>query len=96
MLYHTQISFKYKKVQKEIFFFGQFTMGNEESKIQDPKANVINEVEVVDKQDSNSLQLQLWIIIFLITIQIGLKLFLLHKKSLKRRYMNRAASMAEV
>lgn len=84
--------------QKVLLFYLNFfyKMLDENSKILNPKANVVNEVEVVEKQDSSILQLQLWIIIFFIGIQLGLKLFLLHKKSLKRKYLNRAASVAEI
>lgn len=71
-------------------------MGKEQSKIENPKANVVNEVEVTETKDSTSLQLLLWIIIMLLILQVGLKIFLLHKKSLKRRYMTRAASMAQI
>lgn len=71
-------------------------MLDEQSKIVNPKANIVNEIDVAEKQDSTITQIQLWIIIFLIAMQVGLKLFLLHKKSLKRKYMNRAASLAEV
>lgn len=71
-------------------------MGKEQSKIVNPKANVVNEVEVVENNTSGSLPFLLWIIIILLSIQIGLKVFLLHKKSLKRRYMARAMSMDKI
>lgn len=71
-------------------------MGKEQSKIENPKANVVNEVEVTETNDSPSLQFLLWIIIVLMSLQIGLKIYLLHKKSLKRRYLTRATDLAQI
>lgn len=71
-------------------------MGKEQSKIENPKANVVNEVDIIENKESTSVPYLLWIIISLLVMQVAIKIFLLHKKSLKRKYMTRAASLAQI
>lgn len=72
-------------------------MGQPESKLEKPNANVITNVEVVDhtaRIDS------LWFLLLCITVMTGanltLKLYLLHKRSLRKKYASRADNLDKI
>lgn len=72
-------------------------MGKQQSKLVRPNANVINEVKVVERELS---LFQIEICLILITIFLGLsfalKIYSMHNKILKKKYILRANSMDRV
>lgn len=62
-------------------------MGKEQSKIANPKANVINEV-VVEQKDNGFEQIKLYLLIIaaVAVIELALKLYGMHNKRIKKRY----------
>lgn len=72
-------------------------MGKTQSKVEKPNANVINNVKIVDHtQEINSLWLLLLILIILSTINLLIKIYQLHKKSLKKKYSSRADNLDKI
>lgn len=69
-------------------------MGKEQSKIEKPVANVINEVEA--PREINSYDKYFIIIIILLVCHLLIKLYTWHKKTLKKQYLTRAASLAQI
>ena len=65
-------------------------MGKHQSKIDNPNANIINEVEMVQPTNDN---MYLIIITVLLSAQLAIQVYQLHKKALLKRYLN-AASVA--
>lgn len=66
-------------------------MGGKQTKLEEPAANVINEVKMVTVEAPT---LYLIIIIALLAAQFITTIYQLHKKSLRKNYIIRAASMA--
>lgn len=66
-------------------------MGGQKSKIVNPKANVINEVEIVEAD--SSIKIYLIIIIGIMALQFATTIYQLHKRSIKKSYA-RSASIA--
>lgn len=64
-------------------------MGNRETKIVDPKANVINEVIVEQKNNNGIDQIKLYLLIItvILGIELVLKLYKMHNKRIKKRYI---------
>lgn len=72
-------------------------MGKQQSKIVNPNANVINNVEIVDHTAQiDSLWYLLLILIVLCAVNLLLKVYLLHKRSIKKRYMSRANELDKI
>lgn len=69
-------------------------MGKQESKLERPSANVINEVEV--NEQIVNYEVYLIIITVLLAAHLAIKLYSWHKKTLKKTYMARAASVAQI
>ncbi|KAH8283390.1 hypothetical protein KR054_008070 [Drosophila jambulina] len=68
-------------------------MGGKQSKADDNTANVVNTLEVVDTTPHLNAQYMLLLILVIISaLNLALKLYLLHKRSLKKTYMSRAKS----
>lgn len=66
-------------------------MGGQNTKIKDPKANVINEVEIQAPQvNIKNIELMLVVITIAILANICIKLYVMHKKSLKREFKCKA------
>lgn len=72
-------------------------MGHRNSKISNPTANVVNNVEVVDHTTQID---SLWYILLASTtlsaVDLLLKLYLLHKRSLRKRYTSRADNLDKI
>lgn len=66
-------------------------MGGQTSKIQNPNANVINQVKIVEVE--SSVQNYLIIIIAIMAFQFATTVYQLHKRSIKKNYA-RSASLA--
>lgn len=66
-------------------------MGGQKSKIENPNANVINEVKIVEVE--SSIQTYLIIIIAIMAMQLLVTVYQLHKRSLKKNY-TRSISLA--
>lgn len=66
-------------------------MGGQESKIANPNANVINEVKIVEVENSSTIYLK--IIIAIMALQLLTTVYQLHKRSLKKNYV-RSMSLA--
>lgn len=66
-------------------------MGGQESKIDRPNANVINEVKIVEVEAST--KIYLIIIIAIMVLQFMTTLYQLHKKAIKKNYA-RSISLA--
>lgn len=74
-------------------------MGGTQSKNDHPNANVINDViveENVKIPEDNSTKIMLFIITLILVINMIMKLYKLHNNKLKRKYLNRAASVASI
>ncbi|KAH8409638.1 hypothetical protein KR215_004885, partial [Drosophila sulfurigaster] len=66
-------------------------MGGTQSKADDNTANVVNTVEIVDTTPHlNSLYVLLLILVIISAFNLVLKIYLLHKRSLRKTYMSRA------
>lgn len=69
-------------------------MGNRSTKIQDPKANVINEIEIDQKQvNTERMEICLVIITIFTVLTFALRVYAIHNKNLKKRYMSRANNL---
>lgn len=72
-------------------------MGGKESKIDNPTANVINEVEVMENRvDLHTIELCLIIMTILIALNSILKAYAFHNKRLKKKYISRANDLDKV
>lgn len=64
-------------------------MGNPESKLEKPNANVINEVEIKeDKINLQTIEICMIIITIVSIINLALHVFALHNKKLKKKYIS--------
>lgn len=63
-------------------------MGKPNSKLENPNANVINEVEIEQDRspDQSTIQLYLLIITVCVCLNFFLKVYSLHNKRLKKKY----------
>ncbi|KAH8236863.1 hypothetical protein KR032_010223, partial [Drosophila birchii] len=67
------------------------TMGGKQSKADDNSANVVNTIEVVDTTPQlNALYVLLLILVIISALNLALKIYILHKRSLRKIYMSRA------
>lgn len=66
-------------------------MGKPNSKIENPNANVVNEV-IVERKEFNFSQIELCVLLItiIVCINLALKLYTFHNRRLKKRYMSRA------
>lgn len=72
-------------------------MGGKESKIDNPNANVVNNVEIIDHTTQlNSLWYLVLILTLLSAAHLLLKLYLLHKRSLRKRYASRGNDLEKI
>lgn len=72
-------------------------MGKPQSKIVNPNANVINNVEIVDHTAHiDSLWYLLLILTVLCAVNLLLKVYLMHKRSIKKRYMSRGNDLDKI
>lgn len=66
-------------------------MGQSQTKLDKPAANVINEVEISqDKLNLNKIEICLLIITILLGISFALKIYSMHTRRLRKRYSSRA------
>lgn len=72
-------------------------MGKTESKLEKPNANVVNNLEIIDHREQiNSLWILLLILIIITAVNLIMKLYILHKRSLRKRYASRATDLDKV
>lgn len=72
-------------------------MGGKQSKITDPAANIVNEIEVNQEMANFALiETTLVIISVLMCLSVALKLYSMHNKMLKRKYLNRINSVEKI
>lgn len=72
-------------------------MGGKESKIENPNANVVNNIEIIDHTSQlDSLWYLLLISTVLCAVNLLLKIYLLHKRSLRKRYVSRANDLEKI
>lgn len=72
-------------------------MGGKNAKFENPKANIINNVEVIDHtSELNSLWYLLLILVAISAISLLLKIYILHKRSLKKTYISRANNIEKI
>lgn len=72
-------------------------MGGKQTKFKDSQANVVNNVEVIDHTTQlDSLWYLLLISAVVNVINLILKLYLLHKRSLKKRYASRGNDLDKI
>lgn len=72
-------------------------MGGKNAKFENPKANIINNVEVIDHtSELNSLWYLLLISVAISAISLLLKIYILHKRSLKKAYISRANNIEKI
>lgn len=72
-------------------------MGGKNAKFENPKANIINNVEVIDHtSELNSLWYLLLISVAISAVSLLLKIYILHKRSLKKAYISRANNIEKI
>lgn len=72
-------------------------MGGKNTKLDNPKANVINNVEIIDHTSQlSSLWYLLLISAILSAVNLLLKIYILHKRSLKKRYISRGNDLDKI
>lgn len=72
-------------------------MGGQKSKIERPNANVVNNVEIIDHTNQlDSLWFLLLISTILSAVSLLIKIYLLHKRSLRKRYASRANELDKI
>ena len=72
------------------------TMGSWGSKVEKPVANVVNKVEIEEQNGITFIECLMLIITVILTLQFILKLYSIHKKTLKKKYMSRAMSIPQL
>lgn len=66
-------------------------MGNKESKIKNPNANVVNNIEVKDHTEHlNSIWCLLLTTLIINILHFLIAIYKIHKRSLKKKYISRA------
>lgn len=72
-------------------------MGNQEAKLTNPKANVVNEV-VVEQKDNGFEQMKIYLLIItvILAIELALKLYRMHTKGLKKRYIGQVSEIERI
>ena len=69
-------------------------MGGQESKITDPKANVVNEVVIThNNSDLLLIEICLLIITTIVCIDVLVKIYSQHNKILKKKYQSRETDL---
>lgn len=72
-------------------------MGGQKSKVADSPANVINNVEIVDHTSQiDSLYYVMIVLTTISAINLALKMYLLHKRSLKKQYLSRGNDLDKI
>lgn len=72
-------------------------MGKPNSKIENPNANVVTNVEIVDHtSEINSLRIIMLVLTIITALNFLLKIYILHKRSLRKQYLSRANDLDKV
>lgn len=72
-------------------------MGTKQSKIRDPNANVINNIEVVDHTSHlNAIWDLVMATLIISLLHLVITLYLMHKRSLRKRYSSRADNLDKI
>lgn len=69
-------------------------MGKTESKVASNNGQVVNEIEIIEAPQTTNILLI--ILVILATGEALLKLFMWHRQSLKRKYLNKAVSIDQL
>lgn len=72
-------------------------MGQEQSKIVKPNANVVNEVKVVERE-VNLFKVELYLVLLtaFVCLNFALKVYAMHNKILKKKYLAKASNQVQV
>lgn len=71
-------------------------MGKQQSKISQSPANVINEIEIEEKQGTNDIIVCIYIITVCVLAQTLYACFKVYNKQNKKKYIQRGVSMAQL
>lgn len=72
-------------------------MGQKSSKIENPNANVINEIEVGQGTvNLERIEICLMIIAILTILDFALRIYSIHNRKLKKKYMSRANDLDKI
>lgn len=72
-------------------------MGSQETKLANPKANVINEV-VLDQKENGWEEIKIYLIIITVVaiIELALKVYRMHNKRIKKRYIGQTNEVERI
>ena len=68
-------------------------MGKQQSKVENPSANVINEVEIMQENNLYFIEICLALITILVILDSILRIISFHNKRLKKKYTNRISEL---
>lgn len=72
-------------------------MGGQPTKLANPRANVINNVEVIDHTPHlDSLYILILILVVLTALNLLLKVYIMHKRSMRKTYLSRGNDLDKV
>lgn len=72
-------------------------MGGQPTKLANPRANVINNVEVIDHTPHlDSLYNLILILVVLTALNLLLKVYIMHKRSMRKTYLSRGNDLDKV
>lgn len=72
-------------------------MGKPNSKVENPNANVVNEVVIQDnKSELDTIKLYLLLITIILSINFALGIYAMHNKRLKKKYYSRANDLDKI
>lgn len=72
-------------------------MGGNPTKLANPRANVINNVEVIDHTPHlDSLYNLILILVVISSLNLLIKIYILHKRSIKKTYLSRGNDLDKV
>lgn len=72
-------------------------MGGRQSKITEPTANLFNEIEITQEAPNSAIvEVTLIMITVLLGLNLALKIYGMHIRRLKRRYLNRMNSVEKI
>lgn len=72
-------------------------MGGQPTKLANPRANVINNVEVIDHTPHlDSLYSLILILVVLTALDLLLKVYIMHKRSMRKTYLSRGNDLDKV
>lgn len=72
-------------------------MGGQQTKIKDPKANVINNVEVIDHTPHlDSLYNLMLVLVVISSLNLFIKVYIMHKRAMRKTYLSRGNDLDKI